>query len=171
MYLGELAALTASLLWSASSSIFTFAGREVGAIVLNRLRLLAAVLLVTLAHLIFGVPLPLAVEPELLAWLALRGDRADHRGCFALPALVRIGPRLSMLINALNSGHRRPAGLADPGRCFPGSEILGMLPTLSGVTWVMLDRQVQPRSTSQSGVIIAGSVLPPSVRLSPRRWR
>ena len=64
-YLGEFAALATSVLFSVTSTQFTLAGREVGSVVVNRTRLVFAVILVVTAHLIAGVALPFPISPGL----------------------------------------------------------------------------------------------------------
>ena len=69
---GEIAALMTSLMFSGTSTFFTLAGRRVGSLVLNRLRLLVAFILLALAHWWFlGSPLPLGAEPDRWFWLAI----------------------------------------------------------------------------------------------------
>ena len=50
--LGELAALFTSLAWSFTSLQFTLAGQRVGSVVVNRTRLVLAVVYLSLAHLL-----------------------------------------------------------------------------------------------------------------------
>jgi len=49
-HLGELAALGTSFLFSMTSIVFTFSGREVGSLLTNRARLLFAFLFVMVIH-------------------------------------------------------------------------------------------------------------------------
>ena len=102
-YLGHLAALGTSLAWSFSSTSFTLAGRQTGSVVVNRTRLLLAVLFVALTHrLLEGQFLPLGAEPFRWGWLALSGIIGYVVGDgFLFQAFVMIGPRLSMLLMAL----------------------------------------------------------------------
>ena len=73
-YLGELAALATSLCFSVGSVFFTLASRRIGALVLNRGRLVLALLFLTLAHwIILGSPAPLQADPQRWFWLGLSG--------------------------------------------------------------------------------------------------
>ena len=49
--MGAIAALMTSVCWAGSSIFFTLGGKEVGSVMVNRIRIAFAVLLVMLAHL------------------------------------------------------------------------------------------------------------------------
>ncbi len=59
--MGELAGLLTSVLFTGTSVIFTLAGQRVGSTVVNRTRLVLAVLFLMLAHPLFGLMLPWGV--------------------------------------------------------------------------------------------------------------
>ncbi len=62
----------AAFVWSFSSVLFTNAGRRVGALIVNRTRLVFAVLLVGTADwLLLGRPFPVGAEPFRFFWLSL----------------------------------------------------------------------------------------------------
>lgn len=141
-YLGELAGLGTSLFWSVSSVLFTLSGRRVGSAVVNRVRLLMAVVMVGLLHLaVEGSLLPLDAGLERWSWMGLSGLIGFVIGdAMLFQAFVMIGPRLSMLLMAL--APVMGALLAWPllGERLAALEILGILLALSGVAWVVLDR-------------------------------
>lgn len=149
-YLGELAGLGTSLFWSFSSVLFTLSGRRVGPAVVNRVRLLMAVVMVSLLHLaVEGSLLPLDAGLERWGWMGLSGLIGFVIGdAMLFQAFVMIGPRLSMLLMAL--APVMGALLAWPllGERLTASEIAGILLALSGVTWVVLDRS----SSSKAGL-------------------
>src|SRR4030042_746705 len=97
---GELAALATSVLWSGTSTFFTLGSRKVGALVVNRARLLIALALLLLTRtLLLGGPLPLDAEPSRWFWLGLSGIVGLTIGdALLFQAFVWIGARLSMLI-------------------------------------------------------------------------
>ncbi|NLE52231.1 MAG: DMT family transporter [Chloroflexi bacterium] len=141
-YLGELAGLGTSLCWSVGSVFFTLSGRRVGSAVVNRTRLLMALVLVSLLHLAMeGRLLPIDAGGERWFWMGLSGLIGFVIGdAMLFQAFVMIGPRLSMLLMAL--APVMGAVLAWPllGEHLTVQEILGILLALSGVAWVVADR-------------------------------
>ena len=100
---GELAALSAALLWAFNSILFTVAGKRVGSQTVNYLRIWLALLLLTILHQVFYQSLlPLEIGPEGLFYLALSGivGLVLGDGCL-FEAFVLIGARLGMLIMLL----------------------------------------------------------------------
>ena len=73
-FIGELAALGTSLCFSFGSTLFTLSGREVGSLLVNRFRLLVALLLVMLLHLVsYGQLIPLDAGSDRWFWLGVSG--------------------------------------------------------------------------------------------------
>ena len=71
---GELAALGTSMCFAFGSTLFTFAGRELGAQRVNRVRLLLAAILIALVHwLLLGRLFPSDVPVDTVGWLMLSG--------------------------------------------------------------------------------------------------
>jgi drug/metabolite transporter (DMT)-like permease len=71
---GELAAVGTALCWGTSTSLFVTAGRRMGAVLLNRLRLtVAAVLLASTLWIVHGSPWPMAANRTQLGLLAISG--------------------------------------------------------------------------------------------------
>src|SRR5262245_37178086 len=97
--IGQIAALGTSVAWSMSSVFFTLGGRKVGSEIVNRTRLLLAVIFVSIMHLILqGRIFPYDAEPYRFALFALSGVIGYVIGDgFLFQAFVMIGPRLSML--------------------------------------------------------------------------
>ena len=54
-YIGEIAALLTSLCFSATSTLFTLAGRQVGSVVVNRVRLILAVAFLAVTFSLFAI--------------------------------------------------------------------------------------------------------------------
>ena len=98
--MGELAALGTAFCWAFSSIFFTSSSKEAGAIPVNRVRLVFAVLLLLVFHtLITGHPLPLDAEPFRWLWLGLSGIVGLVLGDTLLfQAYYLIGNRLGTLI-------------------------------------------------------------------------
>ena len=158
LYLGELAAIITSITYAVNSTLFTVAGRVVGSTVVNRIRLFAAFLFLTLAHWIFlGSPWPAGADWNRWFWLGLSGIIGLVLGdAFLFQAFVLVGPRLSMLMMSL-----APIIAAITAWIFLG-EILtlwqmgGIFTTLIGVGWVVLDKnkdQTQEKENYLKGII------------------
>lgn len=102
-YLGELAALATALCWSFGSIFFTISSRAVGSNVVNRLRIVFALVLLTITHTIFyGQILPWSATLQQWFWFALSGVIGFTIGDSLLfKSFVLVGPRLGMLMMAL----------------------------------------------------------------------
>ena len=102
-FIGQLAALGTSFAWAFSSIFFTLGGQKVGSQIVNRTRLIVALICVAITHLIlYGSIFPFDAEPFRFGWLALSGLIGFVIGdSFLFQAFVMIGPRLSMLMMSL----------------------------------------------------------------------
>lgn len=136
-FIGELAALGTSLCFSFGSTQFTIAGRQIGSSLVNRTRLLIALLLVMLLHfLTFGQLLPLDTTPERWFWLGLSGFVGLVLGdACLLQAFVLIGARLSMLMMSL-------------------APVLGAL-----LAWIFLGETLVPREVVGIAVVLIGIIV------------
>lgn len=142
-FAGELAALGTAVCWACGSNLFAAAGRRMGSVVLNRLRILTAMVLLGLALFITrGSPWPGWATPMQIGVLALSGLIGFVFGdTYYFRALVILGPgraalfsSVSPLFTALIAWpvlHELPGPLA----------LLGMAMILGGVTWVLSDRR------------------------------
>jgi drug/metabolite transporter (DMT)-like permease len=138
--LGNGAALVVSMLWTACSIFFSAAGKRIGAISVNTIRISAAVGLLTTAHLIFfGALLPSATEDQWL-YLGLSGIIGLAIGDIGyIGALVLIGPRRGVLLMSTAPIFAAMAAYAVLGE-EPGAWALaGIAVTMSGVTLAILD--------------------------------
>ena len=102
--MGELAGLLTSFFLALSSVFFTKGGRQIGSVNVNRIRLVFAVILIMLAHLVTqGSLLPLNASPERWLWLGLSGFAGLVVGdSFLFQAYVLVGNRLGTLMSALS---------------------------------------------------------------------
>jgi len=142
MLIGQLAALGTALSFAFGSTLFTFAGRLIGSPLVNRARLLVALPIVMLIHLIAtGDLLPLDADSERWFWLGLSGIIGLVLGDASLfQAFVMVGPRISMLVMALAPIIAAIMGWLFLGENLAGQEILGIAITLAGIVWVILER-------------------------------
>ena len=141
-FVGELAAIGTSLCFSFTSVLFTLSGRQVGSLIVNRMRLLLAVLLVLLLHtLTFGQPLPLDAGSERWFWLGLSGFVGFALGdAFLFQAFVLIGPRLSMLMMALAPVLGAVLAGLFLGETLAAMEVAGIGITIAGIMLVISER-------------------------------
>lgn len=152
--MGELAALGTSLAWSFSSIQFTLAGRRVGSLVVNRIRLILAVLYLSAAHLaVHGRLWPLEAGLARWGWLGLSGIVGLTLGDACLfQAFVLIGPRRAMLIMTLVPVLSTLIAWAAFGELLLPVELAAMLVTIGGIAWVVSER----RSAKESGPATQG---------------
>lgn len=143
-FIGELAAVGTSLCFSFGSTFFTFSGRVLGSVIVNRGRLVLAVLLVMLMHLLFyGQLIPLDAGADRWIWLGLSGVVGLVLGdTFLLQAFVLIGPRLSMLMMALAPVLGAVLAWVFLGETLVLQEIIGIAVTLAGILVVISERRV-----------------------------
>ncbi len=143
--MGELAALATAFLWSWTSVFFTIAGRQIGSVAVNRLRLLLAVILLGITHWVtLGVPFPTDASTERWFWLGLSGLVGLVLGdALLFQAFVMIGPRLSMLLMALVPVMSTALAWATLQERLAPIELLGVLTTVAGVAWVVLEGGAQ----------------------------
>jgi drug/metabolite transporter (DMT)-like permease len=142
-YIGELAGLATSVCWSFGSVFFTLSGRQVGSPVVNRTRLLIALVLVSLTHWATeGQLWPLGAAPSRWGWMALSGIIGFVIGdALLLQAFVMIGPRLSMLLMALAPVMSVIMAWVLLGETLNGLQLLAIGLAVSGVAWVVTDRR------------------------------
>lgn len=140
---GALAALTAAMFWSATSTLFTLAGRQVGAMVVNRTRLLlASIFLISTHWVITGEPIPISAMPEQWFWLSLSGFIGFILGdAFLFQAFVWVGPRISMLMMSLAPVIAAIVSWFTLDERLNVTQIAGIPLTISGIVIVMLDRR------------------------------
>jgi len=139
-YIGELAALFTSLCWTGTSVLFTRAGQQVGSAVVNRVRVILALLfLMALNWYLFGEFLPVQAGIERWMWFGLSGAIGYALGdAFLFQAFICIGTQRSMLMMSL--APLISAGLAWVffAEALTGLQMVGILVTLTGIAWVIL---------------------------------
>ncbi len=141
-YLGETAALLTAACWACTSILFGFAVRHLGAFRMNLIRVtLAAILLGGVSLLLYGTGWIVAARPRDLVILSVSGWIGLTLGDWAyFQSLHLLGPRLSTLFNTLTPPLTVLLGAALL-REHPGwRELLGMMLTVAGVAWVVLER-------------------------------
>lgn len=144
-YLGEAAALATSLAFAVNSAFFTLAGRKVGSVVVNRVRLILALLFLGAAHLLFeGVPIPVGAGRERWLWLGLSGIVGLVLGdAFLFQAFVWVGPRLAMLMMSLAPVIAALAAWLMLGESLSIIQVTGIGLTISGLIWVIQENNTR----------------------------
>ncbi len=145
-HLGEISALAAALLWSVNSLIFGFAVRRLGSLSLNLIRLnLAALLLCSAAILTSGTawisdtPIRDLLLLVTSGWIGLTlGDWAYYK------SLQILGPRLAALMFSLVPPITTLLGVLYLDERPRLIALAGMVLTVAGVTWVILERPATP---------------------------
>jgi drug/metabolite transporter (DMT)-like permease len=142
-YIGELAGLLTSVAWSGTSVLFTKATQQVGSIIVNRVRVLLALVFLMLLNLVFsGYLLPTDAGMESWIWFALSGAIGYALGdVFLFQSFLCIGAQRGMLMMSL--APLMSAGLAWIffSETLSGMQMLGVLVTLAGVAVVILRRR------------------------------
>lgn len=151
--LGEIAALGTSLSFSVGSTMFTNAGRRLGSMIVNRTRLVIAVLFLSLTHLVaLGTIFPFDASSDNLFWLSLSGVVGLVLGdIFLFQAFVLVGPRISMLMMSLAPVLAAFQAWIFLHETLSWGQIAGILVTVSGIAWVILEGNGQNRTDRDYG--------------------
>ena len=151
--LGELAALGTALCWTASSLAFSAAGRRMGSLSLNLVRLVFAFVFLGLFNLARrGLLLPLDASASAWGWLFVSGLVGFVFGDMCLfRAFLLIGPRVAMLIMSLAPPIAAVLGWLLLGERLSTLGILGMVVTLVGVAVVVLERTAHSEDAGAKG--------------------
>jgi drug/metabolite transporter (DMT)-like permease len=140
---GEVAALATACCWTVTALAFEAAGRRVGSLAVNLLRLVPAVLLLSVySWLVRGVAFPIDASAHAWLWLSVSGLIGFTVGDLCLfRAFVLVGARVSMLMMALVPPITTLLGLLIMGEVLSVRELLGMVLTVVGVFSVVLERR------------------------------
>lgn len=153
---GEIAGLATAVCWSFTSIFFSAAGRRIGALQVNLYRLPAAILLLGVSYLLVADKLHMPVNAAL--WLAASGVVGLAIGdTFLFKALVEIGARLSMVLMSLAPPFAALLGYLLLGESLNLYGILGIIVTITGVTWVVAER-TPDRTASKTRTSLIGIV-------------
>ncbi len=156
--LGPLAALGTSFCWSFTSTFFTLAGRRVGSMVVNRARLVLAVIFLMLTHwALLGAIFPWNASPERWFWLGLSGVLGLVIGdALLFQSFVWLGPRLSMLIMSLVPVISTLFAWALLGERLTAWQITAIFITVGGVASVILDQRGNNAAIVQGKAYLIG---------------
>ncbi len=144
---GELAALSAALIWAAASVVYTGVGRQLSPLVLNLVKGLVAIALLLVTLLFLGKLLPsVSLVPVLLLLLSgVVGIGIGDTAYFA--ALNSLGARRALVLESLSPPLAAFLALIFLQEQLPAFAWLGIGLTIAGVTGVVLERSPQPNGT------------------------
>lgn len=150
-FLGEAAAIITSTLWTGNSILFTAAGKRIGPISVNAIRIAIAVVLLSATHIIFfGTVIPDANSDQWL-WMGLSGIIGLGIGDFALfSAFVLIGPRKSLLLMSIAPIVSVIFSYLLLEEVLGLWAIIGIAVTLVGIIIVILEREVRGIQTNEA---------------------
>lgn len=148
---GELAALGTAGCWVVSAIAFERAGKRIGSLSLNLLRLVIALVPLSLWGLVGrGHALPVDADAQTWGWLALSSLIGLVLGDLCLfRAFVLIGPRLSTLIMASTPVWTVLFGFAFLGEILGPRELLGIALTVGGIAWAIAQRPAAAQPVDQ----------------------
>lgn len=140
--IGELAALGTALCWTVTALSFESAGKRIGALTVNVIRLgMASVFFALYGWLVRGLVVPLDAGAAAWGWLALSGLVGFVIGdLFLFQAFVDIGARMSMLIYSSVPVLTTVLGLLVLDEQPGPRAIAGMALTVFGIALVVLKR-------------------------------
>ena len=142
-YIGEIAGLGTSVCWTFTSILFTIASQRIGSLVVNRARLLLAVIFLLITHFaILGEWLPLQAGATRWFWLGLSGVIGLTLGdLFLFQSFVWIGPRRAMLLMSLAPIMGALVAWLALGETLSLLEMVAVGLTVGGVGWVVLEKE------------------------------
>ncbi len=143
--IGELAALFTAICWTVTAITFESASRKVGSVPVNIIRLVMALLLLSLFSWIRrDFPFPSDATSFNWFWLALSGMVGFVIGdLFLFKAFTVIGSRLSLLIMTLVPPIAAFVGWLIMGEILAWIHVGGMALTLSGIALVIMHKHRQ----------------------------
>jgi drug/metabolite transporter (DMT)-like permease len=147
-YLGEISALLTSFFWAGSSVFFTLGGKVYGSLVVNRVRLLMALVFLMLTNwVLYGSPIPWDAGWNAWFWLGISGFVGLVLGdIFLFQAFLWLGPRVTMLIMSLHPVIGGLTAWLFLGEKLRGLEWVGILLALSGIAWVVWEGNAQNKT-------------------------
>jgi drug/metabolite transporter (DMT)-like permease len=160
-YLGELAALATAFFWTVTALAFEAAGKRVGSLSLNLIRLCLGFAFLTVFLALFrGRALPLDATPHQWFWLSLSGIVGLTLGDYLLfRAFILIGSRISMLIMASVPPLTALIGWLIMGETLTPTNYIGMTLVIAGISMVVLERGPNEKqvkfSRPLSGILVA----------------
>jgi drug/metabolite transporter (DMT)-like permease len=142
--MGEIAAILTAVCWGLSSIFFTSTSKKVGPVPVNRVRLLFAVPLIGVTHLVLtGQLLPLQAEPYRWLWFGLSGICGLVLGDTLLfTSYSLIGNRLGTLMMSTVPVISSLGAFFFLGETLDPRSFLGIIICVFGIGLVVMDRRI-----------------------------
>jgi drug/metabolite transporter (DMT)-like permease len=146
-HLGELAALTTAVCWTFTAVAFESAGKKVGSLSVNIIRLgIAFALLSIFTFFTRGIGLPIDASGTTWFWLLISGLIGFVIGdLFLFQAYVLIGSRISLLIMSAVPPITAITGFLLMGERISLLGMVGMFITIGGIALVILSRSADEK--------------------------
>lgn len=146
-HLGELAALTTAVCWTFTAIAFESAGKKVGSLSVNIIRLVIAfVLLSIFTFFSRGIGFPIDASGANWFWLLISGLIGFVIGdLFLFQAYVMIGSRISLLIMSAVPPITAITGFLLMGERISLLGMVGMFITIGGIAIVILSRSAKEK--------------------------
>ncbi|MCP4898451.1 MAG: DMT family transporter [bacterium] len=158
---GEIAAVATAVCWTLTALAFESAGRRIGAVSLNLIRLMLGLIFLTVVCWTrSGMVLPFDATAHAWIWLGISGVVGLTLGDLCLfRAFILIGARLSMLVMALVPPMTALLGWMLMGEVLDTRELVGMALTVGGVAWVVSERKPGRNGGTEQKKHIGGILL------------
>lgn len=142
-HFGEFAALMTAVFWTVTSMSFEVAGKRIGSLTVNIIRLFMALTIYSVyLHFTRGMAFSIDASYHALIWLSISGIIGFTIGDLLLfQAFVVVGARISMLMMSLVPPITALIGWLILGETMSLQGISGMILTMSGIILVVMKRE------------------------------
>ena len=153
-HLGEYAALLTAIFWTITAIAFESAGKKVGSLSTNLIRLFMAFIFIGIyGQVTRGSFIPFDASAHQWMWLSLSGFVGFVIGDLLLfEAYVVIGSRISMLIMSLTPPITAFFGWLLMDEVLTPQNMIGMFLTLMGIMLVVLDRKPKDKNVDNKTI-------------------
>ena len=143
LYIGEIAALSVSFCWAASSNFFEAASRKVGSLVVNYIRLFMGFCMLGVFGLFArGSFFPTGAGEQQWIWLSVSGFLGFFLGdLFLFKSFTLIGSRLSMLVMTFSPALTAMIGFILLGERLNFKQVLAIMLIIGGILMAFIGRE------------------------------
>ena len=145
--IGEIAALATAFCWTISATSFEMAGKKVGSLSVNYIRLaIGFILISTYTYVTRGMFFPIDATSHNWIWLSVSGLIGFFIGdLFLFQSYLEVGSRISMLIMAASPPITAILGFFIMGESIDIIGVLGMSITIIGIAMVILSKNPEDK--------------------------